>query len=318
MYSFGIIMDPIEDINPKEDSTFAIITALQKTHNIEYIIPDTIHLINQDVFAKTKKLKTFKGKRDFYKLSRSTLMNLSKLDCILFRKDPPVDEKYIQITHMLDYLEKNGVLIINSPQSLRDYNEKLLGNNLTKLNLPTLVSSNQETIVNFVEKYKKVVIKPLNLMGGKEISLLSLKDKDLLTSIKTMTNNSQKFVVIQKYLKQIKDGDTRILMTNGIVHENVLVRYPPKNDFRANLSYGGKFKVQKINHKHLSHLKDIAIYLKNNRIYFAGVDMIGDYITEINITSPTGIQQIELKDKNLSSSIANQFIKIVEQYYDDK
>ena len=107
-------------------------------------------------------------------------------------------------------------------------------------------------------------------------------------------------------------------MTNGIVHENVLVRYPPENDFRANLSYGGKFKVQKINHKHLSHLKDIAIYLKNNRIYFAGVDMIGNYITEINITSPTGIQQIESKDKNLSSSIANQFIKIVEQYYDDK
>ena len=148
-------MDPIEDINPKEDSTFAIITALQKNHNIEYIIPDTIHLINQDVFAKTKKLKTFKRKKDFYKLSRSTLMNLSKLDCILFRKDPPVDEKYIQITHMLDYLEKNGVLIINSPQSLRDYNEKLLGNNLTKFNLPTLISSNQEAIVNFVQKYKK-------------------------------------------------------------------------------------------------------------------------------------------------------------------
>ena len=318
MYSFGIIMDPIEDINPKEDSTFAIITALQKNHNIEYIIPDTIHLINQDVFAKTKKLKTFKRKKDFCKLSRSTLMNLSKLDCILFRKDPPVDEKYIQITHMLDYLEKHGVLIINSPQSLRDYNEKLLGNNLTKFSLPTLVSSNQEAIVNFVQKYKKVVIKPLNLMGGKDISLLSHKEKDLLTSIKTMTNNSQRFMMIQKYLKEIKNGDTRILMTNGIVHENVLVRYPPKNDFRANLSYGGKFKVQKINHKHLSHLKDIAIYLKNNRIYFAGVDMIGNYITEINITSPTGIQQIELKDKNLSSSIANQFIKIVEQYYDDK
>ena len=318
MYSFGIIMDPIEDINPKEDSTFSIITALQKNHNIEYIIPDTMHLINQDVFAKTKKLKTFKRKKDFYKLSRSTLMNLSKLDCILFRKDPPVDEKYIQITHMLDYLEKHGVLIINSPQSLRDYNEKLLGNNLTKFNLPTLVSSNQEAIVNFVQKHKKVVIKPLNLMGGKDISLLSHKEKDLLTSIKTMTNNSQRFMMIQKYLKEIKNGDTRILMTNGIVHENVLVRYPPENDFRANLSYGGKFKVQRINHKHLNHLKDIAIYLKNNRIYFAGVDMIGNYITEINITSPTGIQQIELKDKSLSSVIANQFIKIVEQHYDDK
>ena len=318
MYSFGIIMDPIEDINPKEDSTFSIITALQKNHDIEYIVPDTIHLINQNVFAKTKKLKTFKREKNFYKLSRSKLINLSKLDCILFRKDPPVDEKYMQTTYMLDYLEKNGVLIINSPQSLRDYNEKLLGNNLTKLNLPTLVSSNQKTIVNFIKKYKNVVIKPLNLMGGKEISLLSLKDKDLLTSIKTMTNDSQRFIMIQKYLKEIKDGDTRILMTNGIVHENVLVRYPPKNDFRANLSYGGKFKVKKINYKHLDHLKDIAIYLKNNRIYFAGVDMIGDYVTEINITSPTGIQQIELKDKNLSSLIANQFIKIVEQHYDDK
>ena len=245
-------------------------------------------------------------------------MNLSKLDCILFRKDPPVDEKYIQTTHMLDYLEKNGVLIINSPQSLRDYNEKLLGNNLTKLNLPTLVSSNQDTIVDFVKNHKKVVIKPLNLMGGKEISLLSFQDKDLLKSIKAMTSNSKRFIMVQKYLKQIKNGDTRILITNGIVHENVLVRYPPKNDFRANLSYGGKFEVRKINPKYLDHLKDIAIYLKNNRIYFAGVDMIGDYITEINITSPTGIQQIELKDKNLSSVIANQFIKIVEQYYDDK
>ena len=318
MYSFGIIMDPIEDINPKEDSTFSIITALQKNHNIEYIVPDTIHLINQDIFAQTKKLNTFKRKKDFYKLSRSRLMNLSKLDCILFRKDPPVDEKYIQTTHMLDYLEKNGVLIINSPQSLRDYNEKLLGNNLTKLNLPTLVSSNQDTIVDFVKNHKKVVVKPLNLMGGKEISLLSFQDKDLLKSIKAMTGNSKRFIMVQKYLKQIKNGDTRILITNGIVHENVLVRYPPKNDFRANLSYGGKFEVRKINPKYLDHLKDIAIYLKNNRIYFAGVDMIGDYITEINITSPTGIQQIELKDKNLSSVIANQFIKIVEQYYDDK
>ena len=186
------------------------------------------------------------------------------------------------------------------------------------ISIKYIAKTDKKTIVNFIKKYKKVVIKPLNLMGGKEISLLSLKDKDLLTSIKTMTNDSQRFIMIQKYLKEIKDGDTRILMTNGIVHENVLVRYPPKNDFRANLSYGGKFKVKKINYKHLDHLKDIAIYLKNNRIYFAGVDMIGDYVTEINITSPTGIQQIETKDKYLSSKISKEFEKIVEQYYDDK
>ena len=318
MYSFGIIMDPIENINPKEDSTFSMILALQKKNNIEYIVPNTMHLINQKVFAKVKKLHVFKRKNKFFMLSKSRLMDLSKLDCILFRKDPPVNEKYISMTHMLDYLEQDGVLIINSPQSIRDFNEKLLGNNLTNHYVPTLVSSNQGIIINFVKKYKQVVVKPLNLMGGQDIIKLSYQDKSLSRKLNAITEDSGKLVMVQKYLSQIKNGDTRILITNGIVHEDVLVRYPPKNDFRANLSYGGAFEVKKIKSKHLSHLQDIGVFLKNNRIYFAGVDMIGDYITEINITSPTGIQQIEKKDKYLSSKISKEFIKIVEQYYDDK
>ena len=318
MYSFGIIMDPIENINPKEDSTFSMILALQKKNNIEYIVPNTMHLINQKIFAKVKKMHVFKRKNKFFMLSKSRLMDLSKLDCILFRKDPPVNEKYINMTHMLDYLEQDGVLIINSPQSIRDFNEKLLGNNLTNHYVPTLVSSNQGIIVDFVKKYKLVVVKPLNLMGGQDIIKLSYQDKSLSRKLNAITEDSGKLVMVQKYLSQVKNGDTRILITNGIVHEDVLVRYPPKNDFRANLSYGGAFEVRKIKSKHLSHLKDIGVFLKNNRIYFAGVDMIGDYITEINITSPTGIQQIETKDKYLSSKISKEFVKIVEQYYDDK
>ena len=318
MYSFGIIMDPIENINPKEDSTFSMILALQKKNNIEYIVPNTMHLINQKIFAKVKKMHVFKRKNKFFMLSKSRLMDLSKLDCILFRKDPPVNEKYISMTHMLDYLEQDGVLIINSPQSIRDFNEKLLGNNLTNHYVPTLVSSNQGIIVDFVKKYKLVVVKPLNLMGGQDIIKLSYQDKSLSRKLNAITEDSGKLVMVQKYLSQIKNGDTRILITNGIVHEDVLVRYPPKNDFRANLSYGGAFEVRKIKSKHLSHLQDIGVFLKNNRIYFAGVDMIGDYITEINITSPTGIQQIETKDKYLSSVISKEFVKIVEQYYDDK
>ena len=318
MYSFGIIMDPIENINPKEDSTFSMILALQKKNNIEYIIPNTIHLINQKVFAKVKKLHVFKRKKDFFTLSKSRLVDLSKLNCILFRKDPPVNEKYIHMTHMLDYLEQDGVLIINSPQSIRDFNEKLLGNNLTNHSVPTLVSSNQDIIMSFINKYKQVVVKPLNLLGGQDIIKLSYRDKSLSRKITNITQDAEKFIMVQKYLNQVKNGDTRILIINGIVHEDVLVRYPPKNDFRANLSYGGKFEVKKIKYKHLSHLKDIGVFLKNNRIYFAGVDMIGDYITEINITSPTGIQQIETKDKYLSSKISKEFEKIVEQYYDDK
>jgi glutathione synthase len=318
MYSFGVIMDPIENINPTEDSTFAIINALQQKCNIEYIIPDTIHIINQEVFAKIRRLHTYKRKNKFFTLSKSKLINLSRLNCILFRKDPPVDEKYIHITHMLDFLELSGVLIINSPQSIRDFNEKLLGNNLTNHNIPTLVSSDRNIIKGFIKKNKDVVMKPLNLMGGKDIVRLSFKDTELFKKIDNMTMFSKRIIMVQKFLNQVKKGDTRILITNGIVHEKVLVRYPPKNDFRANLSHGGIFKIKQINPNHLKHLEDIAVFLKNNRIYFAGVDMIGDYITEINITSPTGIQQIEQKDRGLSLKISKEFIKLVDQYYDGK
>lgn len=318
MYSFGIIMDPIESIDPKEDSTFAIINALQKKSYVEYIIPDSIHMRNREVYAKIKRLHTSKRKNNFFMLSKSKLINLSKLNCILFRKDPPVNEKYIHLTHILDYLELNGVLVINSPQSIRDFNEKILGINLTNLHVPTLISSDKKIIEAFVKDNKEVVMKPLNLMGGKDIIKISLKDKNLLTKIEDMTMSSKRMIMVQRFLRQITKGDTRILITNGIVHEKVLVRYPPKNDFRANLSHGGIYKIKNINPKHLENLRDIGVFLKNNRIYFAGVDMIGDYITEINITSPTGIQQIEKKDKGLSLRIAKEFIKLVEKHYDVK
>ena len=249
MYSFGVIMDPIENINPTEDSTFAIINALQQKCNIEYIVPDTIHIINQEVFAKIRRLHTYKRKNKFFTLSKSKLINLSRLNCILFRKDPPVDEKYIHITHMLDFLELSGVLIINSPQSIRDFNEKLLGNNLTNHNIPTLVSSDRNIIKGFIKKNKDVVMKPLNLMGGKDIVRLSFKDTELFKKIDNMTMFSKRIIMVQKFLNQVKKGDTRILITNGIVHEKVLVRYPPKNDFRANLSHGGIFKIKQINNE---------------------------------------------------------------------
>ena len=153
-------------------------------------------------------------------------------------------------------------------------------------------------------------------MAGKGIISLSCNDDtDFLAQ---EFDELRQYVICQKFINEITDGDTRILITNGIVHEDVLVRYPPKNDFRSNLSYGGKYEVKKINNKYLNHLKEVAQYLKYNRIYFAGVDMIGDYITEINITSPTGIKQIEEKNKRISDEIASEFIKIIQNYYEGK
>ena len=316
MYSFGVIMNPIEKADINRDSTIAIIAALQEKSKIYYILPNTLHISNNKIYAKTGILTINKKKKVFYEIKNIRLKELSTLNCILFRLDPPVDEHYIQITHILDILESQGVLIINSPQSVRDFNEKLLGNKLTSKLVPTLVTSNEIFINNFLKKYKKIVIKPMNLMSGKGIISLSHGNRSNKIIIKELIKEPKKYMICQKFLKEIVNGDTRILITNGIVHENVLVRYPPKNDFRSNLSYGGRYKIKKINKKFINNLKEVALYLKYNRIYFAGVDMIGDYITEINITSPTGIKQIEESDKNISKSIATEFINIINDHYD--
>ena len=316
MYSFGIIMDPIQNIDITKDSTIAIIESLQKSSKIFYIIPGTLHINNKKVYGELGRLKIDSKKQKFYEVSSPHLEELTELDCVLFRLDPPVDEYYIQLTYILDHLESQGVLIINSPQSLRDFNEKILGNILSNKQIPTIITSNKNHIMDFLKKYKKIVLKPMNLMAGKGIISLSYNDgTDFLAE---EFNDPRKYVICQKFIDEIINGDTRILITNGVVHEDVLVRYPPKNDFRSNLSYGGKYEVKKINKKYLNHLKEVAEYLKYNRIYFAGVDMIGDYITEINITSPTGIKQIEEKNKRISDEIASEFIKIIQNYYEGK
>ena len=318
MYSFGIIMNPIETTNMSTDSTVAIVEALQKNSKVYYIFPDTICIDDQKVYGKVALLSINRNKVPFYKVINPSQKDLSKLDCILFRLDPPVNEYYIQLTHILDKLESAGVLVINSPQSLRDFNEKMLGECLTNKSIPTLITSNKNYIRKFLKKHKKIVIKPINMMGGRDIISLSLNNKGNEKLIDEALSSQDNYVVCQKFINEIIHGDTRILITNGIVHEDVLVRFPPKNDFRANLSFGGKYKVKKINKKYLSHLKEVAIYLKHNRIYFAGIDMIGDHITEINITSPTGIKQIEEKNKKISLEVASQFIDIVKKYYDKK
>ena len=199
---------------------------------------------------------------------------------------------------------------------MRDLNEKILGLNLSFKKVPTIVTSNIKSIKEFIKKNKKIVIKPLNFMGGKDIHLIPNKNIDIDILLNDLTQGEKKLIISQKYLTQIRNGDSRIINCNGIVHEKVLVRIPPKNDFRANLSFGGKYVIRNLPAKHKKYLSEIAEFLKMNRIYLAGVDMIGDFITEINITSPTGIQEIERECKNnLSKDIANQFINIAQSLY---
>ena len=319
MKTFGIIMDPIDSINPKKDSTFALISALQNKCIIEYIYPETLSFLDGKISGKSSKVRVFKNRKVFYELGYKREIDLNNLDAVLFRTDPPVNEKYMQLTYILDQIEKRGTLVINSPQSIRDMNEKILGLELSSKRVSTIITSNINKLKIFIKVNKKVVLKPLNLMGGKDIRLISSKDKIIENILLALTNNERKLILAQKYLPDIKKGDTRIIIYNGKVFPKGLVRYPPKNDFRANLSFGGKFKISNISKKYISHLENVAEFLRINRIYFAGVDMIGDIITEINITSPTGIQEIDKNVKNmLSKYIANEFITIVNSYYSNE
>ena len=318
MFNIAVITDPIECLFKETDTTLGIINILQKNNKIFYIDTTTIQINNHNVFGNVQELTLNLHNKKYFHLKNKKKINLNKMHCIFFRKDPPVDEHYIALTYMLDILEKQKTLIINSSQSLRDYNEKLLGGLLSTYKLPTIVSSNIDQMKKFINEHKNVVVKPLNMMRGENIQKISHNDNDYKKKIFSVQNYNEKcYVLIQKYLNIHKYGDKRIIIYNGIVYENALVRFPPKDDFRANLANGGKYQIKKIEKKYIPHLEDIASYLVSKRIYLAGIDMIHKFITEINITSPTGLMHLQQKDKNIFEKIAHQFISVITHYHDE-
>ena len=311
MYVIGILMDPIESINFKTDSSISLINSLQKKAQIKLISPDTIYTESNYVYAKVSDFYIDSLNKRKYKLSNKKIINLNKIDCILFRKDPPVDHYYLTLVQIIKELELQNTLVVNSPDSLLRFNEKLLGYQLSNPKIPTIAGDNQKKILDFMIKHKEVVLKPMNLMAGSGI--IKLKYNKNAHTVVNEYIRKYKIIIVQKYLKEIKNGDNRIIIYNGIIEKNVLTRFPSRGDFRANLACGGSYKITKLNSKYLPLLNEVASFLKYYGIFFAGVDMIGKYITEINITSPTGIQQIR---NRLSMKISNELLRIIKRYHE--
>ena len=304
-------MDPIESINFKTDSSISLINSLQKKAQIKLILPDTIYTESNYVYAKVSDFYIDSLNKRKYKLSNKKIINLNKIDCILFRKDPPVDHHYLTLVQIIKELEFQNTLVVNSPDSLLRFNEKLLGYQLSNPKIPTIAGDNQKKILDFMIKHKEVVLKPMNLMAGSGI--IKLKYNKNAHTVVNEYIRKYKIIIVQKYLKEIKNGDNRIIIYNGIIEKNVLTRFPSRGDFRANLACGGSYKITKLNSKYLPLLNEVASFLKYYGIFFAGVDMIGKYITEINITSPTGIQQIR---NRLSMKISNELLRIINKYHE--
>ncbi|AAO27195.1 glutathione synthetase [Buchnera aphidicola str. Bp (Baizongia pistaciae)] len=301
--NLGIIMDPISSINIKKDSSFAILLEAQnRKYKIYYMELKDLYLKDNKPYSHTKLLRIKNNKKQWFTLEQQKDVSLSNLDVILMRKNPPINRAYIYATYILEQAERNGSYIINKPSSLRSYNEKLFTTTHFPQYIPkTLITSNSTKIHNFIKTYKDIIIKPLHGMAG--LSIFRIKEHDPNTSviIETMTKYETIPCISQNYITDIQKGDKRILIINGIPFPWCLARIPKKHENRGNLSIGGYGNTQKLSKNDWEIALSIAPTLNKKGIFFAGIDIIGTKLTEINITSPTCIQEIE-QDTGISIS----------------
>ncbi len=286
-------MDPIENISPEGDSSFAImLEAQQRNYNLFYYNPTSMSLNDNILSANVAPIKLFdKKKGEHFSLGKFERTNLSKFDIIHLRQDPPFDMNYITTTHLLDRLEET-TLVINPPSSVRNAPEKILVTEFSDLMPPTLITRDRDEIYRFREQHGDIIIKPLYGNGGAGVFLLSAGDQNLSALIELFEQNFIEPFMIQKYLPDVRKGDKRIILVGG---EPVagLNRIPAPDEVRSNMHVGGKPVLSELTKRDLEICRAIAPALKQRGMIFVGIDVIGDYLTEINVTSPTGIREIK-------------------------
>ena len=310
-FRLGIVMDPIENIVPKKDSSLAmLLEAERRNYEIHYMLQSDLKLLAGKAIAQTTILSVEDNLKKWYKFGKQQQVNIDELDVILMRKDPPFDMEYIYTTYILERAEINGTLIINKPSSLRDMNEKIYTAWFSDCSPLTLVSRSMNEIRQFVKTHKKIVIKPLDGMGGKSIFVVHHTDKNTNVIIETLTDYGTKFAMAQIYIPEIKEGDKRILLIDGEPIPYCLARIPSAQDNRGNLVMGARGKGKKLTDQDIQICKKIGPVLKENGIVFCGIDVIGNYLTEINSTSPTGIKEL---DRNFNLNISGMLFDEIEK-----
>lgn len=298
----GVVMDPIGDINFKKDSTLAMLLEAQsRGWQLFYMEQADLYMAHDIARAKMKPLKVFNDANNWHQLGEAEDLPLDSLDAILMRKDPPFDMNYIYSTYILEKAEDKGTLIINKAQSLRDANEKLFTNNFAQCMPPTLVSSQTEHIKAFYQEHKDIILKPLDGMGGASVFRIKKGDSNLSVIIETLTEHGTKLTMAQRFIPEITQGDKRILLINGEAVPYALARIPAKGETRANLAAGGEGVGIELTDRDHWICEQVAPLLKAKGLIFVGIDVIGDYLTEVNVTSPTCIRELD-KQYNINIS----------------
>lgn len=296
-------MDPIEDINPRKDSSLAmLLEAQQRCWDIYYLIPDTLFALDGEAYAEAAQLDVFADDQCWFNTGEIGTHVLADFDVILMRKDPPFNMEFIYSCYMLDLAAAKGTLVVNNPASLRNYNEKFSILNFPQCCAPTLVTKNVATIQSFLEQHKNIVIKPLDAMGGESIFKLCESDPNRHSIIQHMTAKGHSTVMCQRFIPEVTAGDKRILIIQGEPVPYALARIPQADDFRANLAAGGSGISVQLSERDYWICQQLKETLISHGIVFAGIDVIGDYLTEINITSPTCIRELDaINDINISA-----------------
>jgi glutathione synthase len=306
----GIVMDSIGDIKTYKDSSFAMLLEAQRRgHVLYYMEPEDLFAEDGRVFAGMQQLEVRDNTTDWFSLTPVGSRPLDELDIVLMRRDPPFNMNYIYATYMLELAENTGTLIINRPQSLRDANEKFFINNFPQCCVPMLISSRSDLIRDFVSQHGRCVVKPLDGMGGESVFQVSDGDMNLNVILETITRHDSRAVMAQKYIDEISQGDKRILMVNGEPVPYALARFAGKGDFRGNLAKGGSSKGVPLSERDRWICSQVGPELKKRGILFAGLDVIGDWLSEVNVTSPTCIREL---DEEFGLNIAGQLFDAAE------
>ena len=303
----GVVMDPISSINFKKDSTLTILLEAQsRGHELYYMEPTSLFLKENGAFALTHSLVVKDNPENWYELAQSTETDLSYMDMILMRQDPPFDSNYIYNTYVLEMAEKNDVKVINKPRSLRDCNEKVFTTQFPQCCTPFMVASDNSLLRRFIEMHKDTVVKPLDGMGGSSVFRVRNTDPNVAVILENVTENSSTKVMIQKYIPEITEGDKRIILINGIPMGGAIARVPSKGELRGNLAAGATAVAKSLTSRDLWICNEVGQTLKDLGLVLVGLDVIGDYLTEINVTSPTCFQEYKnLCDIDVASSLLN-------------
>ena len=304
-YRTGVVMDPIAGIKTYKDSTFAMLLEAQRRgHEIWYMEPTQLTVSDGVALGHMRPLEVRDNRDDWFTLGDSENRELAVLDFLLMRKDPPFDMEYVYTTYVLGRAEQAGALIVNRPQALRDMNEKAFISWFPECAPQTLITRSMPDMKAFLEEHGKIAVKPLEGMGGKSVFVVAAGDKNANVIFETLTDSGRQFAMAQLFIPEISAGDKRILLIDGEPVPYSLARIPSADDHRGNLVMGATGEGRELTERERWICSQVGPALRDNGVIFAGIDVIGDFLTEINVTSPTGIRELDrLFDLNIAGTL---------------